>query len=410
MRLPVNRFDLGVRIGTLARRDLLRRVKLAQKTLRDRKYNRKTMTARVADFKNCLGRVAPEWIREAAGMAKGAGLGLDDILMLNCFPFEYALYGDENCSTAVVIGRERNTLFKIRDHANNPQQFVIVAGKGGLREQIGRDIGNLGAGHYMNGGGLCGANNTGSRIPDVEHPPLLNDCHMLRWIGERAAVVDDVSGLFEELLKNRAVGLASAGRGSILVFMDGEKGGILECDRNGFCIRYVTGGYAAIANHFTDPRAKSFRPLPPTADSGRRFLRLGELLAKNKNALGPEFFFALSRDRKNRPNSLCKDTEKYRSMTVSAQVQVIERGAVASSRNYVCCGNTRNSFFIPVALGERENFAPLVGGDYYRLAQRSFAKHGCSQHLKKVQIEYEKTAGDDFLKNCAAAVRLLRGC
>ncbi len=371
---------------------LRRRLAAAQAIRRRRRIPDSLLAARVRGFRHHLERLAPHWLAEADGMARGAGLPLDGLLMLNCLPPDFYSAPPVQCTSFVAASRSEIRLFKIRDERNHVQCFYIQPLPGGHVLQCAKDIGNLGVAHGFSSCGLAGANNTGSPVADASDEPRLNDCHVLRFLLERARAVDEIPELFSQLLERKAAGGAGAGRGAIYLFADPRRGLLLETQASGCVARFLGLGTTVVSNHFLSPIARRWMSQPPARNTRLRKKRLETLLARAGRWPDPASVFAASRDRANQPDALCNDDRVHFWMTLSAQLQVIPRDQPGQAVNYVCCGNTRHSVFLPVPLSFRESYLPLLNGRFYEQADTLYRAFGCRWKLRTVQREFERKA------------------
>lgn len=346
---------------------------------------------RIREFTDVLRKATPQWLDEAKGISEGAGIAVDDLLMLNCLPPGFYPPGGNNCTTFISASPEEIRLLKIRDERNRVQTFYIRADKGTLRYQAGHDIGNMGVAHFFNNAVVAGANNTGSPIAEIHDQPLLNDCHLMRYFAERARRVKDIPLLLEKLLEKKLVGGASHDRGSIFICADRDQGLILECHSKDYAATFVEKGLVVVSNHFHSRKARAWESKPPNRNTLLRKKRMEELLNRYNNNPTPRQVFAITRDRKSNPHSLCNDDSRHFWMTISVQLQIINRRCPENSRNYICCGNTRNSVYLPISVEQRESFLPLAAGAFYQQSDRLYRKHGCSPHLDKMQRQFERS-------------------
>lgn len=382
-------YQCGLALGQLQRRALRDRIASTLDHRRQSGVTSSAITSRARELVATIRNVAPEWLAEAKGTADGAGVEVDDILMLNCLPTDFYPPSDGDCTGFIEIGPQRNRLFKIRDNRNHVQCLAVQSTDDHPTLQFGRDIGNLGMAHVLNRHGLAGANHTGSTTDRVSDAPRLNDCHMLRFIVERATSVDQVPAVFEELLQHSAAGGAAKGRGAILLFADSERGLLLESIEDDYAATFVDQGLTAVSNHFLAPKAQAWENAPPNRNTRRRLQRMQELLDAHTPAPADRDVFAISRDRKDRPDSLCNDDTEHFWMTVSAQLHVIPRHQPDRAVTYACCGNTRHSLYVPVPIGTAESFVPLANGDFYAATDRLYRTHRCSRHLQPTQAAFE---------------------
>ena len=411
-----NAYANGEMLGRAGRTALRRRVARLRRSLRKRRVSERLLAARLREFAGVVRNKAPRWLDEVKGMADGAGVAAEDILAVNVPPptetpargpvGSTSLSGRRGpvgstslsarrgwgCTSFVAVGRAENRLFKIRDNPTEAQAFFVNYARGTGFYQAGTDIGSIGVAHMFNARAVAGACNTGSPTAYVSDDPRLNDCHILRYFAENARCVEDVPRLFERLLEKRVAGGASATRGCIFLLADREKGLLLETHSTDYSAEFIEKGTLAVSNHYVTPKGRSWESRPPDKNTLIRRRRMEALLAKSGNPPRLERIFAMSRDRKSVPHSLCNDDRVHFWMTVSAQLQVISRDSPRDSMNYVCCGNTRHSVFIPVPLNWTENFVPLLSGRFYVSANRLYEKRACSGHFRKAQKAFEKNA------------------
>lgn len=408
-------FTNGKLRGRLGRQVLRRRIVRTRTIQQSRKIPDRLIASRIRDFTRAVQKVAPHWLAEVAGLARGAGVSADNILMLNCLPPGFYPPAGHNCTSFIAIGRNANQLFKIRDERNHVQGFFTQRLPSGRWMQIGHDLGNLGAPHFFTSAALAGANNTGSKTTRVSDAPILNDCHILRFLGERATTVRQIPPLMEYLLDRKVANGASAERGAIFLFADPECGLLLESQAFDYATRFVERGILVAANHYLTARAQSWASQPPNKNTQLRYQRMTELLRRCHQPPRPAEVFALSRDRKNRPHSLCNDDRAHFWMTISAQLQVINRQHPEQSVNYVCCGNTRHSLYLPVPLTFTDSYGPLVSGAFYEQADRLYRKFIGTNRLRGAQLAFEKAARpqsdprSNFIEASSLISRALKG-
>ncbi|MFH0964063.1 MAG: C45 family autoproteolytic acyltransferase/hydrolase [Planctomycetota bacterium] len=393
LRLGGSPWENGRAMGRLCRKALRDRVRVTRAMQRAKRIPQGELRARAAAFKELLRKVDEGWLEEAAGLARGAGVTLEEILILNALPGRF-YSGTEECTTFVSVGKEENRLFKIRDERNRTQSFFVRCTKGRMRYQGANDIGNLGLAHFLNEHAVGGANNTGSETDRAPEEPRLNDCHMLRYFAENASSIEEIPGLFGKLAGMGAAGGAGRRRGAIFIFADATGGLVLETAAEAWSARFIRRGTLVIANHFLTAKARRWEAKEPSRNSVLRKERMEELLRRHRGRPTVREIFAISRDRRNAPHALCNDDLTHYWMTISAQLHVIDRREAEDSVNYFCCGNTRNSVYLAAGLGLEETFAALASGEFYRAADRLYQRHGCGRHLSRVQEAFEEGIED----------------
>lgn len=395
----------GQQIGQLTATVLRRRIADKQRQLKQQHQSARAIQAYLKDFKKVIRRAAPHWLIEAAGMARGAGVAMDDILLLNCTILPPPKpEGGMNCTTYIAVGDDTIQLLKIRDERNNTQTFYTIRLSDGTPMQIAGDVGHLGAAHVFSGRPLAGATNTGSHITPLTEPRL-SDCHMLRLLAERAHNVQEIPRLMDWLITDKLAGGAGPARGVIHIFADNEQGLLIETDANSYAHKFISKGSLVISNHFLLPATKRLQTAAPNRNTLTRHARMTELLAKHSGMPAPCDLFAITRDRRHAPHALCNDDSKHFWMTISAQLQVIDRRQPKQSVNYICCGNTRHSVYLPVPLSFTSCFQPLVNGRFYMRSDRLYRRYQCKAHMSAAQRRFETKYCSGGEINPAAAMR-----
>lgn len=389
IKLNGDSYANGLILGRCWKKHLERRISKMREIQKDKGISAGIMTARASDFEKLVGKISAKWLDETRGIADGAKVEYESILMLNCLPPDFHAKKAENCTSFISIGEDKNYLFKIRDERNNVQCFRIVR-MSGRNFQFGHDIGNMGTAHFFSSSPLAGANNTGSKTELVTDEPVLNDCHILRYLGENSNTLDEVLVNLEKLFAARAVGGAGKNRGSIFLFVDKDEGIVIECTSKDYSVQRVTKGTVIASNNFITSKALAWESAPPSENSLTRRKRLTEIMSKNNGVFDVEDIFAFSRDRENAPDSLCNDDLVHFWMTISAQLQVINRAEPGKSLNYACCGNTRHSVYLPFGMHTEENFIPLLDGSFYERTDFAYRKFLCEDLMLSMRESFER--------------------
>lgn len=388
IKLNKDSFSNGEKTGSLCRKVINNRLK-AVYLIKNKKNI--SLNTRIEEFKKNILSVSPHWLSEVNGIAKGAGVKSEDILMLNCLPPNFYKNSGNNCTSFIIVKPDTVKLFKIRDERNHVQSFMIKNENDLPGYQMGHDIGNIGIAHFFNQHHVAGAINTGSPSLNVEDKPGLNDCHIMRFFAENAKHAADIPILYEKLLAKKVVAGSSDERGSIFICADPEKSIIMETNMKEYSLEYLKEGSShVIANHFVTKKARKWELRPPNKNTTSRYERMSAMLEKYNGDPSLKEIFNISRDRKNIPNALCNDDRQHFWMSISAQLQVINRASPEKSLNYICCGNPRHALYLPISIQEKENFISLTDGSFYNIADALYHKHYCSNHFRKIQNAFER--------------------
>ena len=390
LSLDGNFYSVGLKLGSYWKIFLRNRISNVKKVQKENGIAESVLNSRVKDFSGIIKSVSGSWLEEAKGISDAAGINLNDYLKMNCLPPEFSSPKKAgNCTSFISIGEKYNMLFKIRDERNHTQTFYTRK-SGNSHYQAGHDIGNMGVAHFFSSRGLAGASNTGSVTDDITEAPVLSDCHMLRYFAEHASSVQDVPDLMGKLISKGVAGGAGKRRGSIFLLADSERGILLECTSKDFTYKFVDEGLVTVSNHFTLPKSEKWESDTPNKNTLLRKKRIDELLHGTLNENDLKRIFKLSRDRKYVPHSLCNDDLKHFWMTISVQLQVIDKKNPANSINYACCGNSHHSFFLPFPISEAVSYETFLSGKYYSASDALYRRFHCNGHMREIQTRFEK--------------------
>ncbi len=302
--------DIGRQVGALSR-DALRRRLLAQlgdesgwPVLLDDNADR------CDAYRELLLRFSPHWLGEAEGMAEGAGVPLEVLLLINSASAELKPPSAGDCTAFMVLGSASedgaNLFHKNRDNRPDTQLFFARHIDGQYGVLGGVEVGGLGLAHAVNEHGLAGANNTGSPLAQASADVGFDDRQILRMVAERAETCDEALRLCEELA---AAGVArgDAGRfGMIFLFADPARGLVVEMTDREVWHEFHDDGLVCRSNHFLlDGAMSAAAPLDASATTHQRYARAEELLRPCIGHLRPGDLLAAGRDTVGYPASLC---------------------------------------------------------------------------------------------------------
>lgn len=373
---------LQERIGRIMRRA---EATHAMSTLRDRAHR----------LGENVALVAPHWLEESEALCKAAGIELWQMLALNSlplafwqqayFPPSYATgepaheallsktppspHAESECTAFLALGSATQngvTLFHKNRDERDEVQWMGAKGLDDCHAWIGgSDIGHLGIAQLYAAGNWAGANNSGSQIPAHEYVDCaFNDGHILRYLAERCADLDDILTALEDLLARQLLGGAGVNVGMIFLFADATRGLAVECTSRRMAHEWFSGStIGARTNHFLLPEIQE-RALPATSGSLRRLERAREMLNTHKNCVTVDLCHAIACDRAGAPEAgiARNPSDDLGSVTVSAATAALSEDDAKSSQVYFYNGHPHYAPCVPLAPQERQSQMEWVSG------------------------------------------------
>jgi len=296
-------------------------------------------------FAGLLERHAPEWLAEACGFAREADIPLEKLLFANCrpqIPNQFYLGG---CTSFLVTGGSsadgHPLLMKIRDEAPNPQYYARSSNNGS-QCLFGTNSGNLGWAHFFNSHGLAGGSNTGSPITTLPADPAFSDCHVLRFVAERARDCREALEVLGDVLARGICGTAGYKKGVVFLFADTSgRGLVVELCPERMVHRFVGAGSWVYANHFLLEESRGFTDFSryaeiPLQSSHARHKRGVELIAQAGGPVSVDCLKSISRDKENGQFAICNDSAAFPWRTLSSFIHHLHPGSPAV---HVCNGS-----------------------------------------------------------------------
>jgi hypothetical protein len=371
--------ELGRVYGALAGRHLRERVALMHDLASQSGWTETAVVERSRAFTQTAARGAPHWLDEAEGVADGAGVSLDDVLILNSLPDEFWA-ADSGCTSCIVAGptsAEGATLLHKNRDLENSVQDAHMRCLGDHRVLASREVGNLGFAHFHSTGGLAGGNNTGAHIHDGERRDGAFRCvHLLRLVAEGAGTCEGAVAVLEDAVANETAGTSGATRGMIFLFADRTAGVVVEMTSRRLAVQHLAEGVLARTNHFVMDEMQSVVAQAPDQNTLRRLERVHELLDP-LDAVSARDLVALSRDYADGVDSICNAKRGNACSTVSACTHVVRQPGVT----HLSIGNPRNTGCVPVPLTVEGLPAACVSGDMSAQARALLAERGLGDHL-----------------------------
>ena len=174
---------------------------------------------------------------------------------------------------------------------------------------------------------------------------------------------------------------------------DRDRGLILENTSRHLAHQWIDDGLGIRSNHFVLPEAQTWIARAPDANTLRRYQRACQLIQPRQGEATSELFAQVSRDHSAGPDSICSDNSGHFWMTLSAFTHAIRREHTDTlTVTWVCNGHTRNACYFPMHLAVTANAADLVSGQHNAPSWRTYAEHGCGDHLSIRQDPFESAA------------------
>lgn len=328
-----------------------------------------TLQSRADRFGEVLSSACPHWLTEANAIASAAGVEPWQVLALNCLPENFwgeqmAHYvpapllerdiadakretkgeelvnpieaqaidlaaGGGDCTTFFALGGAtisgETLLHKNREERDEVQSAYIKQCDERYRFIGGGELGNLGTAHLHTEHFWAGANNTGSDISPPEYTDCaLSDAHVLRYLAEHCAGLDDIVPALEELISKNHLGGGAFNAGMILLFADVSRGLIVEATSRRLHAEYFEDDAMIIrTNHFVFPEMQE-HALSAAPGSVARYERTMELCEEQDGFISISGCGEISRDRENAPFAICRNpSDNLKSVTVSTSTAII---------------------------------------------------------------------------------------
>jgi isopenicillin-N N-acyltransferase-like protein len=259
----------------------------------------------------------PQYLRELEGMAQGAGVPLDDLMVLNCMEgivndalhlkcTSFAVGGEWTTNGHVLIGHnedwspeDENTVYLVRAHPENEPAYLALT-YGGLIPNIG-----------FNQHGIA-------QCCDSVYP---NDSRLgiPRIFVARAVLACQT---LSDALSTAVLNKRAAGYNHLIAHESGELYNI-EVSAKQFSTQYAREGMIAHTNHYLDPRLQQIEHQPESLLRSHVRLNRAERLLRTMVPHSTESFASILSDHVNRPNSICCHD-------VDAQVMIERSKTIAS--------------------------------------------------------------------------------
>lgn len=298
-------------------------------------------------------------MEEIEGYCKGADIGFENLLKLRIEGFKIL---NSSC-TSIFIGSQfieekLPVAMKIRDELPFPQYIC----KKHVNDQVGYlfsgSVSSIGYSFFVKENGFVGINNTGGFLKEeFVNEYGFDDCDIMRIIAESSNSVEETIEIIRKMQTDKMVGHTSRNRGMIFLFVDREKATLVEI--SSFDIRFKDiPDKVGFTNDFLLPESQEWVDNTKIDKSSVvRKQRLGELLQKGNINL--RYLINVSRDKKNYPYSILRDTSLMPVRTISAFIVFLSEEPVV----WINVGNPYISPFFPFFLKGKMVLDKFISGD-----------------------------------------------
>jgi hypothetical protein len=350
-------------------------------------FSRDELLRSTERYRELVGRHAPHWLEEAAGMAAAAGVDAEDYLAYQ--GAKYRRINLPECFSYYAAPRHTKggvTLFhKNRDNVNRPQCAYVKELAGVHRFAATADTSDLGCMMAVNERGLCCAADVGYPDPNPRFRGMMNP-DIMRLLLERCAGVEEAIALLREL--DAAGVYAGAAVGTNWLFAD------------------VTGQGAQVCHYHGRIEVN-------TSDEGFLVMRPDER--------GQQVISAFREATGDIQSSLLNRLSREAPILVSGNISAMTASVSAMrpdlfTRAEFAVHNAGRVVYVPLYLGVTATPKPLLDGTIYRLAE---ARHipiaeleAFEQDVPEQCRRLELAARDALAKRGEAAARrtLTLGC
>lgn len=322
---------------------------------------------------------------------------------------------EAGCTSIMAVGSAtadgKSIIHKNRDRQDISAQSVYIKEIIYNGKALNRFIGigyvkDIGPGAFINNKGVSGTVNAGEPYPNPYKGGGLGPGHIMRIIAERASSCEEVLNIIVPILSKPGYYFNSQGNGSIWLFVDKEKGLIIENTARVCAFEYIYNDIAIRANDFILlDRTNAVGNLGRERPGGlvRRERTLRRLQAK-KGYITPETIIGAARDWEPAVNVspwTNEEVEAYlfsnicKTITVSGFMGVIQKNYTnLLSYARIMNGHPNNVYSIPIYLGCESLLLPHINGEFsmisYKLKESNPIGENRSLYIYKEEEEIWK--------------------
>jgi hypothetical protein len=373
-----NYYQTGFLIGS-CHKNILK--KIEEKVLKDLKIEDEKIKSYEKKFKNFH-----FLIEEIEGYCKGAEIKFENLLKIKLGNFNVPKL---NCSSLFLSSEfvEENVscAMKIRDEKPLPQYICQKVNNNKIPYLFSGSISDTGYGFFIKENGFLGINNTGSFLKkDFINENGFDDCDIMRIVAELCNKPEETIEIIKKMQQDKIIGYTGNKRGMIFLFTDRENTFYIEINSFNLNYKKIHGKFCFTNDFLIDDSKKWVEETETegTKSSKKRKERLEEILKKNEK-FNVKKLIEISRDKKNYPYSICRDTSLMSVRTISSFIALIHNEPVL----YICVGNPFVSPYFPFHLKGNKLIENFIRGEISVKLDRIFEEKKLSdeEYLNKIR-------------------------
>jgi hypothetical protein len=330
-------------------------------------------------------------IEEIEGYCKGAEIKFENLLKIKLGNFNVPKL---NCSSLFLSSEffEENVscAMKIRDEKPLPRYICKKVNNNKIPYLFSGSISDTGYGFFIKENGFLGINNTGSFLKkDFINENGFDDCDIMRIVAELCNGPEEAIEIIKKMQKDKIIGYTGNKGGMIFLFVDTENSLYIEINSFNLNYKKIHGKFCFTNDFLIDDSKNWVEEIETegTKSSKKRKERLEEILKENEK-FDVKKLIEISRDKKNYPYSICRDTSLMPVRTISSFISFLYNEPIL----YLCIGNPFVTPYFPFHLKGNKIIENFISGEISLKLDRIFEEKNLSdeEYLNKIRkFEYE---------------------
>lgn len=386
-------FETGYTLGKL-HRDILK--KFEGKIVKGSKFG----FEEIKEYEKAFHSFPSLW-EEMEGYCKGANLTVETLLSLR----NSDIVLPEGSCTSLYINSDFTeeavpVAMKIRDEKPLPQYIAKKENINKTPYFFSGSISSIGIAFFAKENGFIGINNTGSPLKQefVNSHGFLDDCDITRIIAEVCEEPYEAVEVIRKLQKDRIIGYTGKKRGMIFLFAKEDNAILVEINSFMLNLKRIEGKIGVTNDFLIDNSKEWIRDIKSQgAESSKmRKKRVDEII---KGKLNKTDLFDITRDKKNYPYSICRDTSLMPIRTISSFIVYFYPSPLV----WVCCGHPYVSPYFPFEIKGKKILDVFINGNVSLRLNVLFCEKGMNdtdylETIKSVENSFEEKLKDEKIE------------